>query len=256
MPTIVVVEPHTLYRLGIVRLLTDTFPEATLLGMDYASLNTEIEYRRCELLLLSVTSAEASRTLLESAQHTFQPEAILLMADTQCALPSPSESAENIMGHVLKDASLELLIASVNLVLAGGTCFPNFAMVSLQGLASDKFLSAVDSTELESDLVKIYEPMRWPPQEKASFILETDEAQLLGITARQYEVLVLLARGMTIKGIAKELNISSATAKGHAEALYMRMDVNNRNEAVYKAVNKGARLGLSNNHPRPRPLQS
>lgn len=96
-------------------------------------------------------------------------------------------------------------------------------------------------------MIKTYEPTRWPPEEKPLDpldILPEDEAQLLGITPRQYEVLVLLARGMTIKGVARELDISAATAKAHAETLYMRMNVSNRNEAVYQAVAKGARLGI------------
>lgn len=244
MPTIAVVEPHTLYRLGIVRLLTDTLPDATLLGMDYASLDTEAKQQRCELLLLSVPSVEASRALLDSAQRMLQPEAILLMAETQSALPSPYESIARVMGHLLKNASPELMTASVNLVLAGGTCFSYPTLVTIQTNTSPTQPSSVTSTALSSDFLKLYEPIRWPPKEETLCALQADEAQLLGITPRQYEVLVLLARGMTIKGVAQELSISTATAKAHAETLYMRMNVNNRNEAVYQAVAKGARLGI------------
>jgi len=39
------------------------------------------------------------------------------------------------------------------------------------------------------------------------------------------------------------MNISAATAKAHAEALYQRLDVNSRNAAVYKAISRGATLG-------------
>jgi len=83
-----------------------------------------------------------------------------------------------------------------------------------------------------------------PPEDASACAAHSNEADLLGLTPRQYEALVLLARGMTIKGVARELAISAATAKAHAETLYMRMNVNNRNEAVYQAVSKGARLGI------------
>lgn len=249
MCTIAVVEPQTLYRLGIVRLLADSLPDVKLLGMDYTSLETEAEQQKCELLLLSVPSAEASHELLKTGQYIFQPKAILLMVETPCALPNPYDLPEIVKGHLLKSASLELMVASVNLVLAGGTCFayPNTEALSA-GMTSGGSAALPSSSEEVSaefnSLVKSYEPTRWPPEEKTSSTSQTDEAELLGITPRQYEVLVLLTRGMTIKAVAQELNISAATAKAHAETLYMRMNVSNRNEAVYQAVAKGARLGI------------
>ncbi|SUV88334.1 transposase [Bordetella pertussis] len=53
-------------------------------------------------------------------------------------------------------------------------------------------------------------------------------AQLLQITPRQYEVLVLLARGYPIKTVSRMLNISVATAKTHACTLYQRLHVKTR----------------------------
>ena len=89
MLTIAIVEPHTLYRLGLARLLADTLPSAKLLGMDYTSLEIQAERQRCELLLLSVPSVKASYTLLSTAERRFQADAILLMADTPmpCQVP-------------------------------------------------------------------------------------------------------------------------------------------------------------------------
>jgi DNA-binding NarL/FixJ family response regulator len=68
---------------------------------------------------------------------------------------------------------------------------------------------------------------------------------MLGLTPRQYEVLVLLAQGHPMKTIGRKLNISVATAKAHTETLYQRLNVHNRNAAVYTAVSKGAKLGWS-----------
>nr|WP_255592445.1 LuxR C-terminal-related transcriptional regulator [Bordetella sp. BOR01] len=69
------------------------------------------------------------------------------------------------------------------------------------------------------------------------------ESEALGLTPRQYEVLVLLARGHTLKAIGRHLNIAVATAKVHAETVYQRLQVHNRNEAVYAAITRGATLG-------------
>ena len=76
------------------------------------------------------------------------------------------------------------------------------------------------------------------PQKSIDF-----ESHLLNLTHRQYEVLVLLARGLPLKSISRELKISASTAKAHTEALYMRLAVNNRNAAVYTAIARGATLG-------------
>lgn len=217
MPTIIIVEPHTLYRLGIVHLLTKALAGFKLIDMDYTSLENATEQHQCDLLLLSVPSAEASPILLNTAKRMLQPDAVLLITETTRALPSPHELPEVVMGHLLKNASSELMIASVNLVLAGGTCLTYPATQTQQAEVSE---------------------------EKGLCISSEAEAQLLGITPRQYEVLVLLTRGLSIKEVARELHISAATVKAHAETLYMRMNVSNRNEAVYQAVAKGARLGI------------
>lgn len=46
-----------------------------------------------------------------------------------------------------------------------------------------------------------------------------------------------------MKTVGRYLNISVATAKAHTETLYQRLDVHNRNAAVYAAVSRGAKLG-------------
>ena len=66
---------------------------------------------------------------------------------------------------------------------------------------------------------------------------------MLHITPRQYEVLVLLARGYPMKTVSRHLNISVATAKAHTETLYQRLGAHNRNQAIYAAISRGATLG-------------
>lgn len=249
MTTIIVVEPHTLFRLGIIRLLADTLPSAELLSMDYESMETGLQTRRCELLLLSVPSAEACLKLLADVHRSLQPSAVLLMAESHYALPAIQDMPAGVMGHLLKTATPELMAASINLVLAGGSCFPSPApqrQPTSMATPTNQPSSPLPSKAEPDRLITSYEPERWPPVNRE--IDPLDEARLLGLTPRQYEVLVLLARGMTIKGVARQLNISSATAKAHAETLYIRMNVHNRNEAVYRAVSKGARLGMPSSH--------
>ncbi len=60
------------------------------------------------------------------------------------------------------------------------------------------------------------------------------------LTPREEEVLHLLAQGLTNKQIALELGISEHTVKFHSSAIYAKLKVTNRTEAV----RQGARLGL------------
>jgi DNA-binding NarL/FixJ family response regulator len=59
-------------------------------------------------------------------------------------------------------------------------------------------------------------------------------------TAREGEVLGLLAQGLSNKMIARELHISEHTVKFHISSLYAKLGVSNRAEAV----SQGARHGL------------
>ena len=61
----------------------------------------------------------------------------------------------------------------------------------------------------------------------------------LGLTAREAEVLVLLARGLTNKEIAGELFISSKTASVHVSRILMKLGVTSRTEAAGVAFKHG-----------------
>jgi DNA-binding NarL/FixJ family response regulator len=60
-----------------------------------------------------------------------------------------------------------------------------------------------------------------------------------GLTAREIEVLRLLARGMTNKAIAAHLVIAPKTASNHIEHIYSKIDAPNRAAAGLFAVQHG-----------------
>ena len=62
----------------------------------------------------------------------------------------------------------------------------------------------------------------------------------ISLTSREREVLASVARGATNREIAAELHLSPHTVKEHTSALYKKLDVRNRAEAVQRAQ----RLGL------------
>ena len=67
-----------------------------------------------------------------------------------------------------------------------------------------------------------------------------DQAGALGLTERERAVLELIASGSTNPEIADALHLSKHTVKEHTSALYRKLQVRNRAEAVQRAQ----RLGL------------
>lgn len=59
------------------------------------------------------------------------------------------------------------------------------------------------------------------------------------LTQREVEVLQLLALGLSNKQIAARLNISEHTVKFHSSAIYTKLDVASRTEAVRAGVQQG-----------------
>lgn len=229
MQLIQVVEPHPLLRLGLLQLLSGLTTDYLLEGADYASISdTSTPHRgECALLLLSIATFENLHHLIPGARRAFSPKSILLLSDSEKmpqwaqALPPP------VSGYVPRHAKPEILQAAVRLLLAGGTCFPLPLPVPD---SKRQTYSDAGSGSAHASLSSTHRPV-------------PAESEMLGLTPRQYEVLVLLARGYPIKKVSHQLNISVATAKAHTETLYQRLDVHNRNAAVYAAVARGASLG-------------
>jgi two-component system NarL family response regulator len=59
------------------------------------------------------------------------------------------------------------------------------------------------------------------------------------LTGREFEVLTLLARGLSNKEIAARLSVSEPTIKTHLRGIFSKLDVFSRTEAVAVATRKG-----------------
>ena len=56
--------------------------------------------------------------------------------------------------------------------------------------------------------------------------------RVANLTQQQYRILMMFAQGMLNKQIAYDLNVSEATIKAHATAIFRKLDVRNRTQAV------------------------
>lgn len=59
------------------------------------------------------------------------------------------------------------------------------------------------------------------------------------LSAREVEVLSLVAKGLSNRAIAKQLVVSEATVKSHLVHAFTKLDVDNRTAAVVAARERG-----------------
>lgn len=60
-----------------------------------------------------------------------------------------------------------------------------------------------------------------------------------GLTSRELQMLVLVAKGMVAKEIARTLAISEKTVRNHISSIYRKLDIYDRSQVVIYAMKKG-----------------
>jgi len=128
---------------------------------------------------------------------------------------SVSDSADDVIeviragarGYVTKNISGEDLVAAIERVGDGDAVFSP----RLAGFVLDAF--SIDGTEVA-------------------------DPELDLLTAREQEVLRLLARGYAYKEIARRLTISIKTVESHASAVLRKLQLSNRNELSHWAARR------------------
>ncbi|NBD19402.1 response regulator [Aquabacterium fontiphilum] len=71
----------------------------------------------------------------------------------------------------------------------------------------------------------------------------------LGLSARQLDVLRLLLEGKPNKEICRRLALSESTVKTHLAAIFRKLRVNTRTQAVVAVAQRGIRLAPASPHP-------
>lgn len=116
-------------------------------------------------------------------------------------------------GYLLKDATTEAILDGIRVTVAGGA--PISASAATFLLQQLRVPAPADDTP--------------PPQVSAAERL----------TPREAELLSLFSRGHSYKSAARELGISPLTVGDHVKAIYRKLAVNSRSEAVFAAVQRG-----------------
>ncbi|MCI5044903.1 MAG: response regulator transcription factor [Aquisalinus sp.] len=133
---------------------------------------------------------------------------ITVLGDVKSVMASVEAGAD---GYVLKSAQPEELKSAITTVLEGGS--PISAAVA--GHLLKKIRSETDDSST------------------------SDATPATRLTTREVEILTELARGFTNKEVARQLGISPYTVAEHVKAIYRKMAVSTRSEAVSQAYREG-----------------
>ena len=138
---------------------------------------------------------EGVREVRERAPHV--PLAVVSADDDPAAVRTML--ALGVSGFIPKTDSPAVVASAVRLILAGG----------------------------------IYVPPRLVAH--AGIVAAANGTSVSGLTSRQIDVVRLLARGLSNKAIARELDVSEGTVKVHLLAVFRMLDVRNRTAAAIAA---------------------
>jgi DNA-binding CsgD family transcriptional regulator len=78
-----------------------------------------------------------------------------------------------------------------------------------------------------------------PVRMNEPFMMNAEKLKEVGLTAREHEILALIAQGLSNREIGEKLFISENTIKTHSSRLFEKMQVNRRVQAVQKAKDLG-----------------
>jgi DNA-binding NarL/FixJ family response regulator len=94
------------------------------------------------------------------------------------------------------------------------------------------------ASEVAKAVASILEGDVWVPEKMPSDVTDFDEAfvklaeSVSSLTPAQYKVLCFMRDGLLNKQIAYELDIAVATVKAHVTAVFKKLKINNRTQAV------------------------
>lgn len=91
---------------------------------------------------------------------------------------------------------------------------------------------ALQLTKTKTEKVVIEKKVFVPAEE---IQIDEEAIKALNLSPREYEVLQLMAKGLSNADIAGELYLTLSTIKTHVSNLYVKMDVKRRTQAIEKA---------------------
>jgi DNA-binding NarL/FixJ family response regulator len=211
---VVVVDDQALVRAGF-RVLVESAPDLRVLGeaANGAEAIKVVEATQPDVTLMDIRmpvmdGLEATRWITSSPRSVATRVLVLTTFDLDEYVYEALRAGAS--GFLLKDTPPDDLLAAIRVVAAG-----------------DALLAPSVTRRLIADFAR-----RPTGAEQSPAVLDA-------LTAREREVLSLVARGMSNAELAEELHMSAATAKTHVSRVLMKLDARDRAQLVVIAYETG-----------------
>jgi DNA-binding NarL/FixJ family response regulator len=211
---VLLVDDQAMLRLGF-RMILEAEPDLAVVGeaSDGAEAVTQARTLSPDVVLMDVRmpemdGIEATRQLLEGGESGSKVVMLTTFDMDEYVYEALRAGAS---GFLLKDVPPEQLVAGIRAVASG-----------------DALLAPSVTRRVIEEFV------RRPPD-----TVRQAPASLAELTARELEVLKLIARGLSNAEIAKELFVSETTVKTHVAHVLMKLNLRDRVQAVVLAYESG-----------------
>ena len=220
---VAIVEDHAGYRetLGQIFSNTPDFKVVATCANAEAAL-VEIPQAKCHLVLMDINlPGQKGIDCLRNLKSQVPGVRVVMLTsydDNDNLFQSLTAGAD---GYLLKRVASSRLLEALREIVAGG---------------------APISPQIARRMVEYFHKFNPPRLPESSRNVATDSA-VSELTAREREVLELLAAGATPKEVAAKLNISWQTVRNHIRFIYDKLHVHTRTDAVLKYLGRNTFSG-------------
>jgi len=216
---ILLADDHALIRAGLRNELEQLDANVDFVeAWDADSLRRMFEMHRdldLALVDLMMPGMSAAQTI-GALRQDYPTVPLIVLSGTDAVTEVQAVLRAGAAGFIPKTGMSKVMLQAIRLVLAGGQYLPPQLMQVLD--SSEHELAAAESATGTEE-----------PQHAA------DSARLKLLSPRQREVFALLAKGLSNKMIARQLDITEGTVKSHVATIFDVLNVHNRVSAVAEA---------------------
>lgn len=219
---IILIDDHKLFREGVKRILDfEASFNVVAEGDDGENASDLVEQHNPDVVLMDINmphtnGIEATSNLIKS--HPNLKVIILSIHDDENYVTHALQTGAR--GYLLKEMDAESLIEAIKIVHDGGSYLHPRVTHNLVKEYRRLTTGELEDGDKQMDVVEYRKPLHL-------------------LTRRECEILQLLAEGNSNRSIAEILYISEKTVKNHVSNILQKMKVDDRTQAVVKAIKNG-----------------
>jgi DNA-binding NarL/FixJ family response regulator len=185
-------------------------------------------------ILVAGMGSDADAAVALAKDH--QPDVLILDAEM------PGSAPQDIIKQVLDESPstrVVILASNGDPLLANSliASTPQVRAYLVKDISSAQLVDTVRTVMQEARTV-VASSVR-SLNEALQRLTPTKERNGPALSAREHEVLLLAARGLTNQGIADQLFIAEGTVRNHLSAVYNKLSASNRVDAINRAIRSG-----------------